>query len=63
MSIEVTDVVQWPPLTSKMEVISEYALLHMWGVYSEVFGDAESEFEVRLKIQGIFEVIEAVQGH
>ena len=46
-----------------MEVISEYTLLHMWSVYSEVFGDAESEFEVRLKIQGIFEVIEAVQGH
>ena len=46
-----------------MEVISEYALSDMWVVYSEVFGDAESEFEVRLNIQGIFEVIEAVQGH
>ena len=40
-----------------MELISEYILLHMRGVYSEVFGDAESEFEVRLNIQGIFEVI------
>ena len=33
-----------------MEVISEYALLHMWGVFSYVFWGGEFEFGVKLML-------------
>ena len=39
-------------MTSKLEVISEYSLLHMWGVFSKVFWGGESEFVVRFKFRG-----------
>ena len=51
-SMDVTEVIQWPSLTSKMEVILEYTLLHMWGVFSQVFQGRESEFGVRSKFRG-----------
>ena len=51
-------------MTSKLEVISEYSLLHMWGVFSKVFWGGESEFVVRFKFRGqcnSLEVTEVIQ--
>jgi len=35
-----------------LEIVTEYPLKHMWDVFSQVFGDGESEFEAISKIRG-----------
>ena len=50
-------------MTSKMEVNTKQSIWPMWGVYSSVFWNVESEFEVILELQGLLRSLRSPKGH